>query len=165
MKLVKHPNKWLHTKVNPFDYEKLDAAQISEDMIKAMAEFGGIGLSANQVALDAQIFVMQPTVTPGLAAFEVINPIIFEVSEETQLGPEGCLSYPDLWPHVKRPKQVTAKFFDKNQKECILTLVDLDARCFLHEYDHLQGITFEDRISRLKLNIARKRQLKRLKNG
>ena len=165
MKLVKHPNKWLHTKVKPFDYNKLDAAQIADDMIEAMSKFGGIGLSANQVALDAQIFVMQPTVTPGQKAFEVINPVILEVGEETQLGPEGCLSYPDLWPQVKRPKKVVAKFFDRNQKECILTLVDLDARCFLHEYDHLQGITFEDRISRLKLNIARKRQLKRLKNG
>lgn len=164
MKLVKHPNKWLHTKVKPFDYKKLDAAKIAEDMIEAMAKFGGIGLSANQVALDAQIFVMQPTVMLMRAAFEVINPIILEVSNETQSGPEGCLSYPDLWPQVKRPKQVVARFFDKNQKECILTLVDLDARCFLHEYDHLQGITFEDRISRLKLNIARKRQLKRLKN-
>lgn len=165
MKLVKHPNKWLHTKVKLFDFAELDAAQIADDMIEAMEKFGGIGLSANQVALDAQIFVMKPTFLKGKKSFEVINPVILGVSKQTQLGPEGCLSYPELWPTVKRAKEIQVKFFDRNEKECILTLVDLDARCFLHEYDHLQGITFEDRISKLKLKIARKKQLKRLKNG
>lgn len=165
MQLIKHPNKWLQTQTKPFDFSALDAVEISGKMIDTMTRLGGLGLAANQVAIDAQIFVMKPTLLQTTEPFEVINPVILSVSEETENGPEGCLSYPELWLDVKRPKSIVAKYFDKNQKECIIELVDLDARCFLHEYDHLQGITFEDRVSKLRLDRARKKQQKRLKNG
>ena len=126
---------------------------------------GGLGLAANQVELDAQIFVMRPTLTKDKAVFEVINPVITSVAAETETGPEGCLSYPDLWLDVKRPKSISAKYFDSTNTERTITLYDLDARCFLHEYDHLQGITFTDRVSQLKLDRAIKKQKKVQKHG
>lgn len=165
MQLIKHPNKWLETQTKPFDFAKQDAVKISNEMISTMTRLGGLGLAANQVELDAQIFVMKPTLLESTEPFEVINPVVLSISEQTEIGPEGCLSYPDLWLDIKRPRAIVAKYFDKYQKECTIELVDLDARCFLHEYDHLQGITFEDRVSKLKLNRARKKQQKRLKNG
>ena len=60
MQLVKSPDPWLEKKVDEFDFESLDAKAISDEMISIMTEEGGIGLSANQVALNAQIFVMKP---------------------------------------------------------------------------------------------------------
>lgn len=165
MKLIQAPNEWLHKKTKLFDFDLLNAEVISEQMIDTMTKEGGIGLAANQVELDAQIFVMKAVLIENKKPFEVINPIITAVSDSTELGPEGCLSYPGLWLDVKRPVAISAKYFDRAGKECKIELYDLDARCFLHEYDHLQGITFTDRVSKLKLERARKKQLKRLKNG
>ena len=95
--------------------------------------------------------------------FAVINPVILEVSDSTVLGPEGCLSYPGLVLNVKRPTKLVVQFLDIDAKECILELSDIDARCFLHEYDHLHGINFTDRVSKLKLDMAKKKQKKLIK--
>ena len=165
MKLIHAPNSWLDKQVAEFDFEKHNAAEISDRMIDLMVKEGGLGLAANQVEFDGQIFVMRPTLFDAKTPFEAINPVITAVSEETEIGPEGCLSYPGLWLDVKRPVAISAKYFDRTGKECKIDLYDLDARCFLHEYDHLQGITFTDRVSKLKLDRARKKQQKRLKNG
>ena len=165
MKLIHAPNSWLDTQVKPFDFDKDNAEVVSDQMIGIMMKEGGLGLAANQVELDAQIFVMRPTLFGSREPFEAINPVITAVSDETESGPEGCLSYPGLWLDVKRPVAISAKYFDRTGKECTIDLYDLDARCFLHEYDHLQGITFTDRVSKLKLDRALKKQQKRLKNG
>lgn len=160
MKLVKSPDPWLERIVDPFDFESMDAAAIAQEMIQTMEAEGGIGLSANQVALNAQIFVMKPHLLEDNTPFTVINPVILEISSDIELMPEGCLSHPDLFLSVKRPKGIIAKYFDIDAKECIIELYDIDARCFLHEYDHLQGIEFVDRVSKVKLDMARKKQQK-----
>ena len=160
MRLVKSPDPWLEKVVKPFDFNTLDAQTISLDMIQLMAEEGGIGLSANQVGLDAQIFVMKPHLLEDNKVFTVINPQILQVTSDTDTMPEGCLSHPDLFLTVKRPKGLVAKYLDINAKECTIELYDLDARCFLHEFDHLNGIEFTDRVSKLKLNLAKKKQSK-----
>lgn len=165
MKLIHAPDKWLNTKVDCFDFSSADAPATADDMIDIMMKEGGLGLAANQVGLNAQIFVMRPTLFANREPFEVIDPVITAVSDETEIGPEGCLSYPGLWLDVKRPTAISAKFFDRTHTERTIELYDLDARCFLHEYDHLQGITFTDRVSKLKLDRAVKKQKKRFKNG
>jgi peptide deformylase len=165
MKLVTSPDKWLDREVKPFDFEILDAKQIEQQMIDLMTAEGGIGLSANQVALDAQIFVIKPHLLENKEPFAVINPIIESLTADTEILPEGCLSHPDLFLQVKRPRGVVAKYLDTDAKECIIELYDIDARCFLHEFDHLYGIEFVDRVSKLKLELARKKQFKRIKNG
>ena len=93
MKLIYHPNEWLEKKVAPFDFEKHDAKKVEADMISIMEKNQGVGLSANQVELDAQIFIIKPT---GLKDYEdekpfaIINPKITAVSEEMVDGEEGC---------------------------------------------------------------------------
>jgi peptide deformylase len=166
MKLIKAPDPWLETAVDPFDFAKIDSDSTAAEMIEIMTKEGGIGLSANQVGLNAQIFVMKPYLLDSADPFAVINPVIVEIDRELQNMPEGCLSYPDLYLTIKRPKSIVAKYFDTQAKECTITLHDLDARCFLHEFDHLQGIEFVDRTSKLKLDIAKKKQSKiRKKHG
>lgn len=163
MKLVKSPNPWLERQVAPFDFEKYNASEIAKDMIDLMIAEGGIGLSANQVALDAQIFVMKPHLLESKEPFAVINPMVVNVTEDVEAMPEGCLSHPALFLNVKRPKGLVAKYIDIDMKECIIELYDIDARCFLHEYDHLHGIEFVDRVSKLKLDLAKRKQAKTLK--
>jgi peptide deformylase len=166
MKLVKSPNPWLEKQVKPFDFETLDAEVIANEMIELMIQEGGIGLSANQVGLDAQIFVMKPYFANDKIPFALINPEIIIATESTDSMPEGCLSHPFLFLKVTRPTGLVAKYLDFQGKECNIELYDIDARCFLHEYDHLQGIEFTDRVSKLKLDMARKKQTKMRKlNG
>ena len=164
MELVKSPNPWLDKKVKPFDFNTLDAPSIAKEMLELMEIEGGIGLSANQVALDAQIFVTKPYLANNTEPLVFINPEIVSITEEADTMPEGCLSHPELFLKVKRPKGVVAKYLDIYAKERTIELYDIDARCFLHEYDHLQGIEFTDRVSKLKLDLARKKQTKTRKN-
>ena len=73
---------------------------------------------------------------------------------------EGCLSFPNLWLAVKRPASINAKYLDRTGKECTIELKGIDARCFLHELDHLDGVCFTDKVSKLKLAMAIKKQRK-----
>ena len=169
MELIYAPNDWLKKQVKEFDFEKNNAVEIAQGMVDLMESQKGIGISANQVGLDAQIFVMQPTRHKELKhAFAVVNPVILKISKETDLKYEGCLSYPNLFLKVQRPIKLVAQFLDADAKECIIELDDYDARVFLHEYDHLQGINFTDRVSKLKLEMAKKKKTKlekRIVNG
>ena len=169
MELIYAPNDWLKKQVKPFDFEEHNAVEIAQKMVDIMEEHRGIGISANQVGLDAQMFVIQPTKHKELKhAFAVVNPTILKISKETDLKYEGCLSYPNLFLKVARPIKLVTQFLDADAKECIIELDDYDARVFLHEYDHLQGINFTDRVSKLKLEMAKKKKTKlekRIING
>ena len=161
MQLIQSPNSFLTRKVKPFDFNELDAKQVSGEMCQIMMAKNGLGLAANQVELDAQIFVMRPVENEAVTKpFAVINPVIMKVDSDTVLGKEGCLSHLGLLLNIRRPKTLVAKFLDIDAKECILEFSGIDARCFLHEYDHLQGIEFTERVSKLKLNMAKKKQQK-----
>ena len=157
MKLVKSPDPWLEKVVKEFDFDALDAKSIAQEMINLMTAEGGIGLSANQVALDAQILVMKPHLLENKEPLAMINPVIESVTINMENMPEGCLSFPGLILSVKRPRGIIVKYLDIDSKECIIELYDLDARCFLHEYDHLQGIEFIDRVKK-KMRKQRKKQ-------
>ena len=165
MQLVKSPDPWLDKVQPPFDFENQDAVQLAKDMIDLMHQEGGIGLSSNQVGVEGQIFVMKPYLLDDKTPFAVINPKIESVTLNNELSVEGCLSHPNLFLDVRRPKGIVVKFLDAEQKDVILELYDIDARCFLHEYDHLNGIEFTSRVSKLRLDRARKKQLKKLKRG
>lgn len=166
MKLVYHPHPALLKQVQPFDFDKLDAIEIEKQMVDIMTKEHGVGLSANQVDLDAQIFVMEPKELQGYKngqSFAVINPKIEKVSEQTIIGEEGCLSFPGLFFKVKRAVALVAKFLDSSGKECIVEFTGWNARIFQHEFDHLYGINYIDRVSKLKIDMAKKKQEKLMK--
>ena len=158
MKLIKAPDEFLEKQVKEFDFSTMDPGEISKNMIDVMHKYKGIGLAANQVGVDAQIFVMGEK-----DPMTVINPIITEVGTEKVEMEEGCLSFPGLYMKVSRPSVVSVQYLDIEQKECIIKLEGFHARVFLHEYDHLQGITFDQRVSKLRLDMAKKKQQKILK--
>ena len=164
MNLIKYPDQRLQQTVKDFDFNSLDAKKIEHEMIQTMQTEMGIGLSANQVGLDAKIFVMQPhSVLGKTQPFAVINPVIQEASTDLVLMEEGCLSFPKLYLKILRPNTIVVKYIDSDQKECIIKLDRINARIFLHEFDHLYGINFIDRVTKLKLDMALKKQQRLLK--
>jgi peptide deformylase len=164
MKLIKFPDPILKQKTDPWDFTtQTDAEFVEREMLEIMKANNGRGLAGNQVGLLKQVFVMR---TEDGREFGLFNPVVKFSSEVLESGEEGCLSFPDLWLDVKRPIAVDVEYLDRNGKECTISLVGIDARCFLHELDHLNGVCFTDSISPLKLTLARKKQLKKRKyNG
>lgn len=160
MKLILHPDNILQKSVSEFDFENpiIDPKILEEQMVKLMIDSNGIGLSANQVGLDARVFVMRSeNLKDVFTPFAVFNPKILECSLEQEVGEEGCLSFPGLFFKVKRPSKILVEFFDRDKNNLIIQLEGIDSRCFQHELDHLNGICFTDRISKLKLNLAQKK--------
>jgi peptide deformylase len=171
MNLIVAPNVMLETPVKPFDYEMMHPAPFALDMIDLMNKESGLGLAANQVGLNAQIFVMKAIINKTYGNITVVmNPIIKGLSKEVEIGAEGCLSHPGLFLKVKRPISCIVEFdtLTNDYKSVIhveTTFDDIDAKIFLHEFDHLLGIQFIDRVSKLKYKMAEKQRIKRIKNG
>jgi peptide deformylase len=167
MELVLAPDGRLETKLERFDFELMHPAPVAVDMIELMNKHSGLGLSANQVGFPMQIFVMKALLNKKHGdPVVVMNPIIKGLSEEIEAGVEGCLSHPDLILKVRRPVSVMVEFdtLTSDLKDVIhieAKYDDIDARIFLHEYDHLYGIQFIDRVSKLKLDMAEKKRLKK----
>ena len=152
--LVEEASKVLRQPPLEFDFENPpeDPKEIEKNMAEAMDKFGGLGLSANQVGLPYRMFVMRTQ--DGTQAF--FNPELTKVSQETDLLKEGCLSFIDIYLMIKRSKVVEMKYQDADGKEHTTTLDGIGARCVQHEIDHLNGILFLQRASRLKLERALK---------
>lgn len=135
-----------------------DAQELESKMIQLMIENRGIGLAANQIGLTKRVFVMGSYTIEGFPQpFALFNPVILETSEETVLDQEGCLSYPGLYLTVKRPAWVRAAY--QNAKGDIIEakFTGYLSKCFQHELDHLNGICFVDKVSKLKLQLAMKK--------
>jgi peptide deformylase len=164
MNLITYPNDILKQSMPDFDFSSdIDLEHLEQDMIELMQKSRGIGLSANQVGVVGRVFVIQPQNLDDRRPFALFNPILLEQSEELAQSEEGCLSFPDLYLQVTRPNKIKVQYVDKHQNTCIIELTGMDARCFLHELDHLNGVCFIDKVSQLKLALARKKQRK--KNG
>ena len=157
------PHESLVEKSTPWNFATDgDAEQLENDMIDFMISAKGIGLAANQIGMTKQVFVIGNNNIPGFPMpFAVFNPKIINVSEDLTLDQEGCLSYPDLWLAIKRPAKIQVEY--QNSKGDIIEaeMDGLVSRCFQHEFDHLNGICFVDKVSQMKLNLAMKRIRKR----
>ena len=159
MKLLFHPNEFLSKQVKAVDLENpgFDPVELKKEMTELMLVSNGIGLSANQVGLDAQVFVMGDSVENSTIC---INPTVLQYAEETVDDVEGCLSFPNIFVKIKRPKEILAEWYDENLEKQTVKIEGYSAKCYLHELDHLLGITFKDRASKLKWNMATKKAKK-----
>jgi peptide deformylase len=159
MNLIYYPNKFLDKHVAEVDLENptFDPAELKKEMVDLMLSSNGIGLSANQVGLDAQVFVMGDSLENSTIC---INPTVLQYTSETVLDVEGCLSFPNIFVKVKRPKEILAKWYNENLEEQVVKIEGYSAKCYLHEWDHLHGITFKDRVSKIKWDMATKKARK-----
>ena len=136
--------------------KELDRKELKDNLIETMNNFTGIGLSANQCGVMERAFVMYSNIKKKeiMACF---NPKIIYESEEKITMDEGCLTFPGLWLKVKRPDGIEVEYEDENGEKQEKAMFGLEARIFQHEYDHMDGLNFTDRVSKLKMDRAKKR--------
>ncbi len=157
-------------KIAPFTDDMLkefkikDRAELSKKMYDSMVKYGGIGLSANQVGLPFRMFVMggHPQIENGKVR-NCFNPLIKDLSPETVLMKEGCLSFPFLFLSISRPKWVNVQYTDENGETVEEYLHGMSARIFQHENEHMNGYIFTDLVSKMKLDRGKKAQAKLIK--
>ena len=150
------------------DYPGLN--QIIEDLFETMYHSEGLGLAAPQIGKSIRIFVIdgKPAADdePSLADFKraFINPHITEKSGDFQTMTEGCLSIPNLREEVERESHIRINYFDENWEFHDETYEGYKARIIQHEYDHLEGILFTDRVSPLRKRLI-KSKLRAISKG
>lgn len=141
--------KFLRQKTAGFDFSKYSKKEIRE-LVRAMrlimkaAE--GIGLSANQIGINASFFVAE---VEG-KFYSVFNPRIMKTSEETGDFEEGCLSVPEHFGAVSRPEKIWLEGLDASGKKIKIKAWGFLARVFQHEVDHLNGVLFTDKCKELR---------------
>ena len=157
-KLLESDNPILKVKLEDCNPE-LNRQEIKDNLIETMQHYEGIGLSANQVGVMERVFVMYNHVETKqiIACF---NPKIIKEGEEKVLIDEGCLSFPGLWVKVNRPETIEVEYEDENGEKVQRELYGLQSRIFQHEYDHMEGSNFTEKVSKLKLDMAIKKQKK-----
>jgi peptide deformylase len=134
-----------------------DFIQLAENMKETLKNAGGIGLAGPQVGFLKNIFWVDttPMESDGIEPVEKVflNPVILHQGDNKAWYNEGCLSIPGIFEDVKRPEKVEVRYRDLNFDWKEETLTGLEARVFQHEYDHLQGILFVDRLSALRRKL------------
>lgn len=124
-----------------------------------MKLYNGLGLSANQCGVFERVFI----VGNGEIVIVCINPKVIKVSEDLIKDNEGCLSFPGLFLKVERASSVEVEYYDFQGKKYNTTFTGLTARCFLHELDHMNGITMDKHVKPLALKMAKDKQGKLFK--
>ncbi|WP_408022630.1 peptide deformylase [Streptobacillus canis] len=124
-----------------------------DEMVETMRLAKGIGLAANQVGIDKRFFVLEIEDE----VFKVVNPEIVKFGEEIVEFEEGCLSIPGIYKKVLRPETIFVRYQDENGNVIERELSDIESRAFQHEFDHLDGILFIDKISPMSRNLIRKK--------
>lgn len=131
----------------------------AEQMFEVMKEDHGIGLAAPQIGWNVRLFVMNVTGEPG-DNLALINPVIANKNGRCTME-EGCLSLPGIYAKVVRPEKIVIEGTTLDGEEVAVEAEGLNARCILHEYDHLDGILFIDKVAPAKKRTLKKK-LKKL---
>jgi peptide deformylase len=165
-RIVEVPDPLLRQKSIPVETVDDELRTLVADMFETMYAAPGIGLAAIQVGIPKRVLVIdlqepeeeggEPVKDPRV----FINPEILEHSDQEVPYTEGCLSVPDQFADVDRPDRIRARWLDENGKQHEEVIEGLLATCLQHEMDHLEGIVFLDRISRLKRGMALKKLAK-----
>ena len=142
----------------------LDRDDVEEKLLDSMKNYNGIGLSANQIGIMERVFVMYSDVKKR-ETITCFNPEIVTKSDTEILMEEGCLTYPGLWLKVKRPDGIEVQYEDKSGEIQHQAMFGLECRIFLHEYDHMEGTDFTKKVSKIRLDRAKKRLSKMVKRS
>ena len=156
--------------IAPFDIdtfkkqEKISVTEFCNNMFETMKNYGGIGLSANQVGKPYRMFVMGDNVNINKGQKWVcINPEITNISKETIRYKEGCLTFPFLFLDIERPQKIKVKYLNEQLETVEEEFDGIVSRCYQHELDHMQGTVFTELVSKLKLEMALKKRDKEIK--
>jgi len=122
-----------------------DFGLFAEQLVEMMYEYDGVGLAAPQVGVSKRVFAVDDGTGSGWKV--VINPEIIRRSQETETNEEGCLSVPEIYESVQRPKKITVRYQNLKGEIVEESLEGYPAVVFQHETDHLNGILFIDHLS------------------
>lgn len=163
MELLPEGSEQLSKICKPYDFDEhkdnpdLKADVLAQSMFDTMFKHGGIGLAAPQVGLLYRVFVVGFEKENKQVFF---NPEIVNIAEDESQFDEGCLSFPDLFFKVRRPNWVRLKWQHVTGEWREETFHGLTARVILHEYDHLDGMCFVERVGAARVMIAKEKRAK-----
>ena len=167
--IILHPDPRLKKKCKTVEDISPGIGKLAEDMLETMYAAPGIGLAAPQVGVDARLLVMdcaaredEDNVTDEKDPKVLINPEITWTSEETNVYEEGCLSIPEIYADVTRPKMVRVSYTGLDGRAVEEEFDGLWATCVQHEMDHLDGKLFIDYLSAVKRTMITNK-MKKLK--
>jgi peptide deformylase len=143
MEIITLGNELLKQKAVKIDDFNSEIAELSNQMLEILIANKGIGLAGPQIGVMKRIFVVCSSDNTGKV---FINPSIIETSQKTQKFEEGCLSIPGIYANVTRSESIKVQAWNEKGRPFTLEADGLLARVILHEYDHLEGIIFLDRI-------------------
>jgi len=149
MQIITLGNELLRQKAHPVKNIGPEYITLAEELVKALHAGNGIGLAGPQVGLHERIFVVH---VQGDNPRIFINPSIIETSQEIVKFEEGCLSIPGIYTDVIRPNAIKIQAWNEQGRPFTMEASGIMARVILHEYDHLDGILFIDRIPEQKRN-------------
>ena len=156
--IITEPNKILRQKSLPVSQVGSEEQRLMDDMLDTMYNANGIGLAAIQIGVPKRIIVMDISKNDEKNnPMYFVNPLIKDKVTETSTYEEGCLSVPNFFAEVNRPKKCKVEYLDYDGNKKILNAEGLLATCIQHEMDHLEGILFIDYLSKLKKNIIVKK--------
>ena len=167
--IYQYPHKALTEVSTPFNikndklFDYNDIEKFEHEMIKCMIAERGMGLAANQIGITKRFFAFGHGSFDKLKKPAIIwNPSIVRESEEKTVDEEGCLSFLGVFVKIVRPKLVTVKWENKKGETLMQHLDGMESKCFQHENDHLNGITFNTQVSKLIWDMAVKRSKKKI---
>ena len=159
--ILTEPNEILRQVSKPVQTVGNEERKLMDDMLETMYAANGIGLAAIQIGIPKRIIVMGISKDGNKNPMFFVNPIIKNNDKEKITYEEGCLSVPNYFAEVDRPKYCEVEYLDYNGKNKILEADGLLATCIQHEMDHLEGILFIDYLSKLKKTMIVKKLSKR----
>ena len=142
--LIPSDDPLLHKKIKKCSYD-LDRSKLSYTLNENMFHHQGVGLSANQIGIEERVFVMMIDIE-SQETITCFNPRIIKESKDEVVMEEGCLSYPELYLEIPRPSSIIVKYEDEGKSLFKRRLDGFIARIFQHEYDHMEGIDFTERV-------------------
>ena len=152
--LVIAPDPSLKLKAKSVECVDSSIRKLMDDMLETMYFEPGIGLAAPQVGHSKRVIVLDVSSDEQeRQPFRMANPKILWASDDDVTREEGCLSLPDHYAEVPRPKSINVEYIDENNHRKSLKAEGLLATCLQHEMDHLDGILFVDYLSALKRNM------------
>jgi len=158
-----HPYDTLQIKSTTFDFSKdkipyyEDLEKFEREMTSGMVSANGLGLAANQIGITKRFFAIGHESFDTFNKHAIIwNPQIKNFSEEKIFDVEGCLSFKDIFVKVERPRVIEVQYETTQGKTEFAKLDGMESKCFQHELDHLDGITFNKRVSKLRWDMANK---------
>ena len=156
--ILTEPNKFLRQISKPVEKVGDEERKLMDDMLDTMYAAPGIGLAAIQIGIPKRIIVMDISRDENKKEpLYFVNPVIKNKNENKSSYEEGCLSVPDQFAEIERPKTCEVEYLDYNGKKQILKAEGLLATCIQHEIDHLEGILFIDYLSKLKKSMIIKK--------